>query len=74
MCASMCVYSHIRSRGGDLLPALADVLFELVERSDAQLPLDVCHLLLLSCQHLRQSHDLILHLRETWRETDMTQT
>lgn len=45
------------------MPALAQVLFELVEWIDAQLPLDLRHLLLLGRQHLSESLDLIFNLQ-----------
>ncbi len=64
---------YLRGGGGDLLPGFGDVLFQLIERCDAQLPLNVRQLLLLGCQHLRQSLDLILNLqtdRQTDRQTD----
>lgn len=53
---------YLRSGGGDLLPGFGDVLFQLIERRDAQLPLNVCQLLLFDSQHLRQSQDLIFNL------------
>lgn len=56
------VGKYLRSGGGDLLPGFGDVLFQLIERCDAQLPLNVRQLLLLGCQHLGQSQDLILNL------------
>lgn len=51
-----------RGGGGDVLPGPADVLLQLVQRRDAQLPLDVRQLLLLGCQDLGQGVDFILNL------------
>lgn len=56
------VGEHLRSGGGDLLPGFGDVLFQLIERCDAQLPLNVSQLPLFGCKHLGQSLDLILYL------------
>lgn len=59
----------LRSGGGDILPGFGDVLLQLIEGCDAQLPLNVRQLLLLDCQHLRQRLDFILYL-DTETHTD----
>lgn len=53
---------YLRSGGSDLLPGFGDVLFQLIKRSDAQLPLNFSQLLVFGCQHLGQSLDLIFDL------------
>lgn len=63
---------YLRSGGSDLLPGFGDVLFQLIKRSDAQLPLNFSQLLVFGCQHLGQSLDLIFdlhthaHRRHIW--------
>lgn len=54
---------HVRCGRSDFLPALAQVLLELVQRRDTQLPLDLCQVPLLGSQHLSKSLDLLLHLQ-----------
>lgn len=58
-----CVAQDLRSGGSDLLPGFGDVLFQLIKRGDAQLPLNFSQLLVFGCQHLGQSLDLIFDLR-----------
>lgn len=65
---------YLRGGGGDLLPGFGDVLFQLVERRDAQLSLNVCQLLLLGCEHLRQSLDLILNLHTHTVQVELHQS
>lgn len=54
---------HIRCGCSDFLPALAQVLLQLVEWSDTQFPLDLCQVPLLGSQHLSKSLDFLLHLQ-----------
>lgn len=56
------------------MPGPADVLLELVERRDAQLPLDVGEPPLFGRQHLGQRLDLVLHLHRTHEHTASTST
>lgn len=59
----------------DILPALAEVLPQLGERTEAQLPLQLAGVPLLGRQDLAQRVDLLLHLHtthtgQTWAATN----
>ena len=54
--------TSLRDGGGDVLPGFVDVLLQLIQRCDAQLPLDVHQLSLFGCQDLGQGLDFILNL------------
>ena len=56
---------YVRVGRLDILPALGEVLLQLVERVQAQLPLQLGSVLLFGRQHLPQSADLLLHLATT---------
>ena len=56
---------YVRIGRLDVLPALGDVLLQLVERVQAQLPLQLGSVLLFGREHLPQGADLLLHLATT---------
>lgn len=58
---------YLRVGGLDILPALAEVLPQLGERTEAQLPLQLAGVPLLGRQDLAQRVDLLLHLHNTHR-------
>lgn len=53
---------HLRGWGLDILPAFGQVLFDVTERTQAQLPPDVCCIFFFGQKHLSQGLNLILHL------------
>lgn len=56
---------YLRIRSLDILPSLGEVLFELVEGAQPQLPLQIGRMSLFGQEHLSQGVDLLLHLTAT---------
>lgn len=56
---------YLRIGGLDILPSLGEVLFELVEGAQPQLPLQIGRMSLFGQEHLSQGVDLLLHLTAT---------